>query len=333
MATIKDVAKLAGVSISTVSLALNNQPHVRAETKEKVLAAARRLNYQPNGIARDLKLSKTETIGLILPDLAGPFYSELIRGIQDFTTANHYDVVAMSAIGERPKSIRYIQEKRTDGMIIMSQQIDATLIRQAARPDFPIVLLNREVSSNHVTSVMIDNRKAAYEAVQLMIRQGYSEIAYLGGPEDASDNRNRFYGYQASLHEAGRTVEPKWCLQGDFTKEGGYGAAKRLLAEGMLPQAIFAANDEMAIGLIEGLQQGGIGIPEEMAVVGFDDIQLASYIRPTLTTVRQPMYQLGSTAAKLLFRLLDGESNLDAVVLDTHLIERDSCPPKAVTQS
>lgn len=325
MATIKDVAKLAGVSISTVSLALNGQPHVRAETKQKVLAAARRLNYQPNGIARDLKMSKTETIGLILPDLAGPFYSELIRGIQDITATNDYELVAMSAIGVRPKSIRYIQEKRTDGMIMMSQQIDSSLIQQAARPDFPIILLNREVSSDYVISVMIDNRKAAYEAVRFMLQQGYPEIAYLGGPEDSPDNRDRFIGYRQALDEVGLTVEAKWCLQGDFTKEGGYKAAKRL-TEGVLPSAIFAANDEMAIGLMEGLQAAGIAIPEEVAVAGFDDIQLASYVRPALTTVRQPMYELGSMAAKLLFRLLKhGQANGESVVLETQLVTRDSC--------
>ncbi|GAA5346782.1 LacI family DNA-binding transcriptional regulator [Planifilum fimeticola] len=325
MATIKDVAKLAGVSISTASLALNNQPHVREETRKKVLEAAKQLNYQPNGIARDLKSSKTYTIGLILADLAGPFYSELIRGIQDVTASNGYDLVALSAVGENPKSVRYIQEKRTDGMIIMAHNISTEMIRKAARPDFPIIVLDRKMEADHIYSVGVDNRKAAFEAVSYLLKKGYRRIGYLGGPSNSTDNQQRFLGYRDALKAQGLKVEPKWCLQGRFVKEGGYQAVKLLAAQDLLPEAIFSANDEMAIGAMEALEERGIKVPQEVAIVGFDDIQLARYVRPALTTVRQPMYDMGSMAASLLFRLFQKDRSVRSVMLETELIIRESC--------
>ncbi|GGE03933.1 LacI family transcriptional regulator [Marinithermofilum abyssi] len=329
MATIKDVAERAGVSISTVSLALNNQPHVRPETRRRVLKAAKQLNYRPNGIARDLKSSKTETIGLILSDLAGPFYSELIRGIQDVTAAYGYDLVVVSAIGDSPKSARYIQEKRTDGMVVLAHSIPSDLILEAARPEFPIVVLDRELKSDHVYSVVVDNRKAAFDATMYLLDKGYRQVAYLGGPSDSADNAKRFDGFREAIMSRQLTVEPKWLLQGNFTKEGGHRAVRLLAAQGLLPEAIFSANDEMAIGAMEALAELGVKVPEEVAVVGFDDIQLARYVRPGLTTVHQPMYDMGTIAANLLFRRLQGDDSVRSVVMETKLVVRESCGAKS----
>lgn len=311
-----------------MSLTLNQHPNVSPETRKKVWKAARELQYQPNGIAKDLKSVRTKTVGLVLSDLSGPFYSELIRGIQEVTTANGYDLVAMSAIGGSGSPARYIREKRTDGMIILAHDIDSHLISQAGREKFPIMVLDRKLESDHVFSVTVDNRKGAYEAGEHLIRSGYRKIAYLAGPNDSTDNAERFAGFKEAMESHGLEVTPKWYIQGGFTKQGGYRAVKLLAAQHILPEAFFAGNDEMAMGAMEALTELGIRVPADVAVVGFDDIELAAYMRPPLTTVRQPMFDMGYTAATLLFRLLDGDRSVRSVVLDTELIVRESCGSK-----
>lgn len=331
MATIKDVANLAGVAVSTASYALNNSPRVSQETKEKVLAAAKQLNYQPNGIARDLKLSKTNTIGLILSDLSGPFYSELIKGVQDITIANGYDLIAISSLGgKNSTAVKFLKEKRADGIIILAHNIDNNLIISAAREDMPIVLLDRPLKAKYVLNIQVDNERGAYQAVKHLISLGYKEIVYLSGPSNSYDNSKRFAGYKKALEDSGIAFSNQWVYQGNFTKEGGYHAGKLMLLQNYIPEAIFAANDEMAIGVIEAFKEADILIGEDVALVGFDDIQLSEYVTPALTTVRQPMKEMGVIAAQQVFQALNGNFSTEAILLETKLIIRDSCGAKKV---
>ncbi|MGB9678404.1 MAG: LacI family DNA-binding transcriptional regulator [Thermoanaerobacteraceae bacterium] len=332
MATIKDVANLAGVAVSTASYALNNSPRISKETKDKVLAAAKKLNYQPNGIARDLKSSKTNTIGLILSDLSGPFYSELIKGIQDVTLANGYDLIAVSSLGGKDSTaIKFLKEKRTDGIIILAHNIDNKLISNAARKDMPIVVLDRPFNSEYVLNIRADNEGGAYKAVNHLIELGYKEILYLSGPNNSFDNLKRFEGYKRALEEHGIQFNKQWIYQGNFTKDGGYHAAKLMLLQNDLPDAIFSANDEMAIGAIEAFNDAGVEVGKQVGIVGFDDIQLAKYIRPSLTTVKQPMSEMGVLAAQQIFRALNGNFSTNQILLQTELVVRESCGSKIKT--
>lgn len=326
MATIKDVAKLAGVAVSTASYALNGSNKVSEETRKKVVDAARKLEYRPNGIARDLKLSRTNTIGLMLSDLSGPFYSELIKGVQDVTVTHGYDLIAVSSIGGRGSTAaKFLREKRADGVIILAHNIENSIILSAARKDMPVVVLDRNLTADHVINILVDNEGGAYKAVSYLLSLGYRKVFYIAGPKASSDNMKRFQGYKKALEDHGIEFLPNWLYQGDFTRTSGYYAAKSMIMQSNLPDAIFAANDEMAIGVIDAFKEASIRVGEDIGLVGFDDIQLAEYISPPLTTVRQPMREMGTLAAQQIFHSIDGIFPKECIFLDTQLIIRESC--------
>ncbi|MFG6118725.1 LacI family DNA-binding transcriptional regulator [Thalassobacillus sp. B23F22_16] len=325
MATIKDVAKRAGVAVSTASYALNGINKVSQATVDKVLKAAQELNYQKNGIASDLKRTKTNTIALILSDLSGPYYSELIKGVQDVTTSNGYDLIACSSVGgDKSTATKFLREKRVDGAIVLATNISSEVIAASARKDFPIVVLDREVDNPHVIHVEVDNEQGGYDATKHLLYKGHRSIAYVSGPLDSHDNKERFKGYQAALAASEVPYHSRWKINGDFTREGGYRATRTLIAQKNMPDAIFYANDEMAIGGLQAFSEKGIRVPEDISVIGFDDIQLAEYVNPPLTTVRQPKYEAGSLAVHLIFQMLAGESVDQTYKLATEFVERDS---------
>ncbi|WP_404455232.1 LacI family transcriptional regulator [Virgibacillus necropolis] len=325
MATIKDVAKLAGVAISTASYALNNSTKVSQSTRKKVENAAKELNYQKNGFASDLKRTKTNTIALILSDLSGPYYSELIKGVQDVATTNGYDLIACSSIGgSQSTAVKFLKEKRVDGVIILAHNISDELTLESAREGFPLVVLDRKLKNEFVVHVEVDNVDGGYAATEHLIKKGHKQIAYINGPYNSHDNELRFEGFSRALKDNGLTYQSKWRLSGDFTREGGYRATKMLIAQNELPEAVFYANDEMAIGGIQAFRENGIKIPEDISVIGFDDIQLAEYITPPLTTMKQPKYEAGALSVHLIFQLLSGEKVNHSYKLSTELVERDS---------
>lgn len=326
MTTIKDVAKKAQVAISTASYALNNSPKVSAKTRERVLKAAEELGYCPNGVARNLKKNKTETIGLFLNDLGGPFYSEIVQGVQEVVSSNGYDLVACSTYGGVDSTAyHFLQEKRVDGAILLGSSIPDDLILKAARQDFPIVVLDRELQGDYVCSVLIDNSEGVCQAVNHLSKLGYRKIGYLSGPTNSYDNQQRFEGFKKALQDNDIPYISKWNVQGKFTENGGYHAVKMLLAGGQLPEAIFSANDEMAIGAMCALQEAHVRIPEDLAIVGFDDIRLASYMKPQLTTVAHPKYEWGTMATHIIFQALEGDVLTNIVRLPVELVIRESC--------
>ncbi|WP_431801825.1 LacI family DNA-binding transcriptional regulator [Halobacillus andaensis] len=325
MATIKDVAKRAGVAVSTASYALNGIQKVSPATVEKVQKAARELNYQKNGFASDLKRTRTNTIALILSDLSGPYYSELIKGVQEVTSANGYDLIACSSIGgELSTATKFLKEKRVDGAIILAHNITDSLIKSSARKDFPIVVLDREIDSDSVLEVQVDNVHGGYLATEYLIEKGHRNIAYVSGPYNSHDNEKRFEGYKAAMMEHEVSYQSRLKISGDFTRESGYRATKMLIAQQNLPDAVFYANDEMAIGGLQAFSERKIKVPDDISVLGFDDIQLSEYVAPPLTTIRQPKYEAGALAVHLIFQLLAGEKAERHYSLSTELIERKS---------
>lgn len=325
MATIKDVAKLAGVALSTASYALNGDSKVSTKTRDKVLEAARQLNYRKNGFAMDLKRSRTNTIALILTDLSGPYYSELIRSVQDVALSHGYDLIACSSMGgQESTAVKFLREKRVDGAIVLAHNITNDILFESASLRFPIVVMDRETTGEGLINVRVDGEQGGYTATRYLIERGHRRIAYISGPSNSYDNSLRYQGYQRAMREAGLEEQSKWRLSGNFIREGGYNATKMMMMQGELPSAIFYGNDEMAIGGIKALEEGRFSVPQDVSVIGFDDIQLAEYLSPPLTTIHQPMHELGSLAGHLLFQMLDGEEVNDSYKLMIELTERNS---------
>jgi len=327
MVTIKDVAKAAGVAVSTASYALNGVDKVSEQTKEKVLKKAKELNYTPNSIARNLKTRKTELIGLFVHDINGPFYDKLIKGIQEVVNQKGYGLIIFCDSGQKPgTSCSFLRERRIDGAIIISPNISNEQVRDLALEGFPIVVLDRKLAADNLYSVVVDNEKGANEAVQHLIDLGNRKIGFISGPDDSYDNKERLKGYINTLRNNSLEINYEYVLNGKFTEESGYELIIKFLKENKeLPTAFFSSNDEMAIGAIRALQEGKIRVPEDVAIVGFDDILISSYIQPKLTTVRRPMYELGSFSAHMLMNILSGKSNRSSMVFSTDLIIRESC--------
>jgi Transcriptional regulators len=325
MATIKDVAKMAGVSISTVSYALNDNPKVSKKTKQKVMEAARQLNYQKNGLASDLKKNSTRTIAIIVTDLAGPHYAELVKGIQEVTMSKGYDLLACSSVGEKTSTaVKFLTEKRVDGAIVLAHNISEEIILQSARKEFPIILLDRQVDSEFVVSIEVDNEQGCRMAAEYLIEQGHRDIAFISGNAISSLHVQRARGYESALRKHGLDGKSRLHQFGMFNQENGYSMTKMLIAQGNLPTAIMYANDEMAIGGLKAFREYGIKVPSDVSIVGFDDIELAQYVRPALTTVMQPKYERGALAAHLIFQILEGQETQNYYKLPTQLVLRDS---------
>lgn len=326
MATIKDVAKRAGVAISTASYALNGHDKIKGATRERVLQAAKELNYRKNGLARDLKMSKTNTIALILSDLVGPFYSELIRGVQELVLEKGYDLIVCSSYGdESSTAAKFLRETRVDGVILLAHNIKSDFIRESAREGFPIIVLDRYLTDNpHIVSINVNNHEGAYEATNYLIDKGKSSIAFISGPQVSADSHDRLAGYRQALKDRGLTYHSKWTINGKFTQEGGYQATQMLIHQGGIPDAIFYANDEMAIGGLDALKDHNISVPKEISIIGFDDIQIAAYLHPQLTTMRQPKYEIGKLASHVIFQILEGQDVKNYYSLSTEMIYRES---------
>lgn len=324
--TIKDVARMANVAVSTASYALNNKGKVSQETREKVQKIADELGYRPNGVARDLKRNvKTGIICVFFDDFGGPFYSEVLRGVQDVALCNNYNLIACT----HRMTEKFLSERRVDGAIILSPNIPDEVLLKAAGPKFPIVVMDRELQCEHICNVLIDNVQGAYSATKHLIDLGHKRIAYISGPFISYDNMKRLEGYKNALMENNIAFDPNLVVQGRFTEEGGYGAMKLILLNSKLNKskldAVFCANDEMAIGAINALNEENVKIPDDISIIGYDDIRLSSYIQPPLTTISHYKYEWGTMAANLVFQGLKEDFKGGKVILPAKLIVRSSC--------
>lgn len=328
MATIRDVARAAGVSVATVSRVLNNHARVRSETRTRVTAAALALDYTPNEVARSLITNRTHAFGVLLPDLYGEFFSEVLRGVDLRARRDGFHLLVSSshADGEDLVGALRSMRGRIEGLIVMAPDVDTAALVQAAGVDIPLVLLDPGVRAVNCDSISIDNAAGARTAVEHLLGLGHRRIATITGPVQNADARQRLAGYRRALEEHGIAVDAAFETAGDFTEPSGYAAVARLLELRPRPTAIFAANDYMAIGAMSALTQAGLRIPEDVAVVGFDDIAMARYLNPPLTTVNVDLLDLGARAVQ---RLVDHKSGSAArrrhEVTPATLVIRKSC--------
>lgn len=329
MSTIRDVARAAGVSIATVSRVFNDSSRVSEETVQRVRTVASGLDYWPNLAARSLITARTHAIGLLLPDLFGEFFSEVIRGIDHGARREHLQVLVSSshadtdAMAAAARSMR----GRIDGLIVMApDEGSAAAIQQLARR-FPIVLLNPRLGSDGCCAVSIANFEGAHAMVAHLLSLGRREIAMIKGPAGNADAEERLRGYREALHEAGLLPAPGQEIQGDFSEASGYRAAVAILAMEPRPRAVFAANDYMAIGLLSALRDASVRVPQDMAVTGFDDIAISQYLSPPLTTVHVDAYELGARAIRLWAAAAASPQPQAShhEVLPTTLVVRSSC--------
>jgi len=333
MVTIKDVARRAGVSVATVSRVMNKSGPVSPEAAERIREAAAALHYVPHGGARSLITSKTSTIGVLLPDLYGGFFSEMIRGIDQTAQWHGYHLLLSGSHNRRAEmeAAMRAMRGRTDGLIAMSPHFDAATLVENLPPSLPVILLSCEARDDEYQVIAIDNAGGAEAMVRHLIALGHRRIAMVKGEEGHFDTAERLEGYRRALLEAGISPNPDYEAQGDFSEASGHRAVQELLALSAPPTAIFCANDSMAIGGLRAVHDAGLHVPEEVTVTGFDDIPLAHYLSPPLTSVHAPIFEMGERAATRLIAALKGEpvSERRHERLATKLVVRSSCaaPP------
>ena len=329
MPTIRDVARASRVSIATVSRVFNDSPLVTADTRRRVLASASRLGYWPNSIARSLITNRTHTLGVVMPDLFGEFFSEVVHGMDLAARERGFHLLvsrSSSTEGDLAETLRTMRG-RVDGLALMAPAFDASRFLREVPGIIPTVLLNPESTPAEADSVSIANFEGASQLVRHLLSLGHRKIAHISGPASNIDARQRRDGYRAALRAAGIEPAPHLEPAGDFVEQSGFEAAAALLRLADRPTAIFAANDYMAVGVLGALHDAGVRVPEDMAVAGFDDIALARYVTPPLTTVHVDMLELGRRAVQLLLEREEREPGAPArhEVLATTLVVRASC--------
>ena len=325
--TIKDVAREAGFSVATVSRVLNNSGPVRDETRRRIEEVASRLRYAPNLAARSLITRKTLTIGVLLPDLYGEFFSEVIRGIDRAARSGGYHLLVSGSHNDRQEieAAVHAMHGRVDGLIVMSPGLEPRAIVAGLPRRLPFVLLNCEEGSNGIDSVNVDNYGGAREMVQHLLGLGHRRVAIIGGAADNYDARERMRGYRDAIESRGGVVDEELLLEGDFTESSGHKAAEKILGLDPRPTAIFAANDSMAIGALSALREAGVLVPVDVAMAGFDDIPIARYVSPPLSSVHVPIRGLGVRAVERLLLAMADVTEKAREVLPTRLVVRESC--------
>ncbi|MFL6197228.1 MAG: LacI family DNA-binding transcriptional regulator [Thermoanaerobaculia bacterium] len=328
-ASIKEVALKAGVSVATVSRVVNGTGPVAEETRRRILETIEELRYVPHGGARSLITNQTHTAGVLLPDLYGEFFSEVIRGIDLAARRAGYHVLVSGFHSDRAEieAVLRALRGRVDGLIVLSPDVDAQTLRRNLPDTLPVVLLNCPVDDASFDAINIDNYGGAYAMVRHLAGLGHRRIAILSGPADNADARDRLRGYREALRDAGREASGELELEGNFGEESGYQAGRRLLELRPRPTAVFAANDSMAIGCLFALRESGVRVPEDIAVAGFDDIPIARYITPPLSSVHVPIAELGMRAMeRLLAAIPDKDQHQPRQeTVPTSLVVRGSC--------
>ena len=326
--TIKDVAKAAKVSIATVSRALNGFENVTEETRRHVCAVALRLGYIPHEGARSLSSRRTRCVGAVLPDLYGEFFSELIRGIDRVARAQGLHLLLSCSHGDVAEVTAALRAMRgrVDGLLVMSPHVDSELLGKNLHPTMPTVLMNTRDGADRYSSLVVDNYGGACAMVRHLVGRGHRRIAMIAGPEANFDARERLAGYTDTLAELLPKARAQ-VLRGDFTEESGYRAGRQLVSMSERPDAIFAANDMMAIGCLFALNEGRLAVPGDIALAGFDDIPIARYVSPPLTTVRVRIAELGELALERLMLAISeaGHDKHSIQRLRTELVVRSSC--------
>ncbi len=328
MTTIREVAKKARVSSTSVSHVLNNTRFVSEDVRERVKSAMHELNYRPNALARSLRNGKTHTLGLILPDSANPFFAEVGHAIESAAFALGYSVILCNTENDENKERLYtevLENKQLDGIIFVGAGENLEAISEIVQNGLPLVVVDRDMANLELDTVTTENYQGGLLATQHLLSLGHQIIGCITGPSNITPSAERVTGYRAALQQRGVPAEECLLVRGDFHAPSGYSAAMQLLQQTPRPTAIFVCNDMMAIGALRAASQLGLNVPENVAIVGFDDIELASYVTPALTTVAQPKQEIGQLAVKLLFeRMSDPSLPPRHTILSTQLIIRES---------
>ncbi|MCZ0756642.1 catabolite control protein A [Anoxybacillus sp. J5B_2022] len=322
--TIYDVAREANVSMATVSRVVNGNPNVKPSTRKKVLEAIERLGYRPNAVARGLASKKTTTVGVIIPDISSIFFAELARGIEDIATMYKYNIILSNSDQNKEKELHLLNTmlaKQVDGILFMGGNITEEHVNEFQKSDVPIVLA-ATIEENHlIPSVNIDYEQAAFEAVIHFLEKGHTRVAYITGPANDPINTKKLAGYRRALEAQGIAYDEALIVEGDYSYDSGIEAYEKIAELEEKPTAVFAGTDEMALGIIHGAQDHGVQVPEQLEVIGFDNTRLATMVRPRLTTVVQPMYDIGAVAMRLLTKYMNKEHVENHIVVLPHRIE------------
>ncbi|WP_045370856.1 substrate-binding domain-containing protein [Vibrio campbellii] len=330
MATMKDIAKLAGVSTSTVSHVINKTRFVSEEISERVNNAAKELNYYaPSALARSLKVNRTKTIGMLVTTSTNPFFGEVVKGVERSCYQKGYSLILCNTEGDNERmreSINTLLQKRVDGLILMCSSLEGERIDVFERyPDIPVVVMDWGPMLFTSDKIQDNSLRGGYLAAKYLIDCGHKEVGCITGPLIKHQAQMRYEGYKRAMLEAEFEFNANWIVESDFECEGGYQAFKKMVERGPLPSSIFVSNDMMAMGVINAANELGIQIPEQLSIIGYDDIHIAKFMSPSLTTIHQPKYRLGQAAVETLLRKLDEKSDEAQVVqLEPTLVERNS---------
>ncbi|GGI43117.1 LacI family transcriptional regulator [Paenibacillus marchantiophytorum] len=322
--SIFDVAKKCGLSVVTVSRVINQAGTVRESNRQRVLQAMQELDYHPNAAARSLARGKTGVIGLAIATLNDSFFDAVVKSVNERLAAKGYFLalsISNDVFSSFEKSL--FQEDRVDGLMMLSPTNEEAYVKELQKKKMPFVLLDNQHIDEQISSVIVDNFKGGYEATRHLIELGHTEIAHIRGPEPFLSSSERERGYRHAMQEAGLTK--LWIEQGQFAISSGYDIAQRWIQDGLRPSAVFAADDYIAFGLMNALNQAGLQVPQDMSVIGFDDQIFAAEFRPQLTTVRQPADKLGQAAVEELLRHIDGQAERHLTMkLDPVIVIRET---------
>lgn len=322
MIGIKDVAKRAGVSVSTVSNVLNNKKNVGEETRDRILKLCEELSYKPNPAGKGLKSGKTNTILFNFSDFDRSFYLKIINGISDYVNDNDFDLIICT-----DKSCeKYMNNTLTGGSIILDKKMQDDVLTRIASESYPIVVLDRIMNHPYIKSVVVNNYDPMYELIQGVIDRGYRSFGFVGGPEETADNKERYKAFRDALEANNIQFQQKSYFAGNYREKSGYTAAKILMLSRELPDCLVCSNDNMAIGAMKAFRDNGIKVPEDIAVTGFDNCDLAEAMG--LTTVSIPNYERGYIAARYLIENIRGQKNVETFKIAAKIIFRESVETK-----
>ncbi|EOW9419067.1 substrate-binding domain-containing protein [Vibrio cholerae] len=329
MATMKDIARLAGVSTSTVSHVINKSRFVSDEIAERVNNAAQQLNYAPSALARSLKMNRTKTIGMLVTTSTNPFFGEVVKGVERSCYHQGYNLILCNTEGDNQRmkaSINTLLQKRVDGLLLMCSTLEGERLDVFDRyPDIPIVVMDWGPILFASDKIQDNSLQGGYIAAKHLIESGHKEIGCITGPLIRHQAQMRYEGYKRALAEAGIAINPDWIVESDFECEGGYQAFEKLYQRGKLPSALFVSNDMMAMGVIQAASQRGLRVPDDLSLIGYDDVHIAKFMTPALTTIHQPKYRLGKAAVDtLLYRLENPDTTAQVVQLEPTLVVRNS---------
>lgn len=334
MATIYQVSELAGVSLATVSRVMNNSSRVSDATRAKVVAAMEQLGYRPNSIAQSLASNRSNSVGILVSELHGPFYGAMLSGIENECRAAGKHVIIAAGHSEEASEkdgIEFLQSRSCDALILHVEAVSDDYLIKLASADIPVVLINRFIPELADNCICLNNELGGYLATRLLLQQGHRQLAYIAGPSWKSDAKARYAGHLRALAEAGITPEPQLFAEGDFQENGGGRALQRLLRSGKAFSGLICANDEMAAGAMVVARQHGIRLPEQLSIVGFDNVIVARYVYPQLSTIDYPVEDMGRMAARWVLKNIYQQKGLKLQNLfEPTVVQRDSVQAVAV---